>query len=175
MLVGTGMTDEELFDELATLLIGGIETTASTLGWLFWLLSVYPDAERRVQSGADEVLGGRIPEYDDLEKMPYRKSVVKETLRLYPQSVISPRLTLAPATLGTYQFPVGTWVFFCPYALHRDPALYPEPPRFDPGRWLDDRARRVPPHGHVLVYTIIEAPHYGWEPPAASPRSPTRC
>ena len=63
-----------------------------------------------------------------------------ETLRLYPQAWILTRRTTDAVTLGNARLPAGASVFFAPYALQRDPAVYPEPATFDPDRWADDRS-----------------------------------
>ena len=61
---------------------------------------------------------------------------MREALRLYPPGWIIPRICTRQASLAGRTLPAGSIVVFSPYVLHRRPDLYPEPLRFDPGRWL---------------------------------------
>ena len=81
---GEGMTDEQLRDEVMTLLLAGHETTASSLGWTWYFLSKYPDVERKLHQEVDEVLGGRTPTLEDPPKLKYTLQVFEEVLRMCP-------------------------------------------------------------------------------------------
>ncbi|GGS45898.1 cytochrome P450 [Actinokineospora fastidiosa] len=140
---GAGMSDQQVHDEVMTLLVGGIETTALALAWTFHELARHPDVERRVHAEVDEVLSGRPPTFADVEKLVYLNRVVNEVLRMYPVWFLM-RRTLAPVQLGGVPFAEGTEVIFSPHALHHDPASFAEPHRFDPDRWSPERASRVP-------------------------------
>lgn len=146
MLVGAGMTDQQILDEVLTLYIGGTETAANTLGWALLTLARHPEVEQRLHAESDEVLDGRIPNYEDLARLPYTLQVIKETMRLYPQPWLNSRRTTADVTLGDYRIPAGANVFFSPYALHRDPRYYPQPEVFNPDRWAAGRGERIPRH-----------------------------
>jgi len=137
---GEGLTDAEVRDEVLTLLAAGTETTANILSWAVHHLGERPDLEARVHAEVDEVLGERTVTIDDLARLAFVRCVILETLRLYPQAWILTRRTTEPVTLGSARLPAGASVFFAPYALQRDPAVYPEPATFDPGRWADDRS-----------------------------------
>ncbi|MFD9736726.1 cytochrome P450 [Umezawaea sp. NPDC059074] len=140
---GEGMSDEQLHDEVMTLLIGGIETTALALAWTFHELGRNPEVERRVHAEVDEVLGGRSPEFADLGKLVYLNQVVDEVLRMYPVWFLM-RRAIAPVDLGGVPLPEGAEVIFSPHALHHDPTSFPDPDRFDPDRWSSDRASTIP-------------------------------
>ncbi len=137
---GTGLTDIEIADEVLTLLVAGTETSANILGWLMHHLSERPDVEVRVHAEVDAVLGDRGVTIDDIAKLRYVHSVVMETLRLYPQAWILTRRALAEVKVGDFTLPAGASVYFSPYALQRDPNVYPRPHLFDPDRWADDRS-----------------------------------
>ena len=145
---GAGMTDEQVHDEVMTLLVGGVETTALALAWTFHELARHPEVERRVHAEVDEVLGGRTPTFADVGDLVYLRQVVDEVLRLYPVWFLM-RRTLVPVQLGDAALPEGAEVIFSPHALHHDPASFEEPYRFDPDRWSPERAARIPKGAYV--------------------------
>jgi len=133
---GAPMTDQELHDELLTLLAAGHETTATSLAWAFDLLLEHPAALGRLRAELDEVVGRRAITAADVPRLPYLEAVVRETLRLHPVIPMVARKTQAPFTVAGYDLPVGTYV--CPSIVlaHRNPAIYPEPNAFRPERFL---------------------------------------
>lgn len=142
-LLLAGMTDEQARDEVLTLLTAGIETTALALAWTFHELGRHADVEARVHAEVDEVLGGRPVTVDDLPRLTYVRQVVDEVLRCYPLWMLM-RRTLEEVDLGGTRIPAGAEVIVSPHALHHDPASFPDPDRFDPGRWEPERAARLP-------------------------------
>ena len=123
---GQPMTDQELRDELMTLLVAGHETTATGLAWTFELLFRQPEGLERATGEARD---GGSHEYAD--------AVVKETLRLRaPIPLVARRLT-EPMTLDGQELPAGTRVAPCIYLTHRLPEIYPDPESFRPERFLD--------------------------------------
>lgn len=128
-------TDKDLRDQIMTLFVGGSETTAATLAWLFHLLATNPSVEQRVYRELDSVLDGAIAGPDDLARLPYTYKTLLETLRLYPPAWMMSRVALTDVDLGGHRLPAGAEVFFSAYQLHHDPAVFPDPDTFDPGRW----------------------------------------
>lgn len=119
-------TDQLVRDELVTLLVAGHETTATTLTWLYLLLDRHPEArEQTLAAGAE----------GSAQRRQAVQALVHETLRLYPSAWILPRHAAEADNLAGYAVEAGTDVVVCPYLTHRDPELWPEPERFDPGRF----------------------------------------
>ncbi|MEO3854926.1 cytochrome P450 [Acrocarpospora sp. B8E8] len=126
---------QRMTDELITLLLAGHETTASTLGWTFYLLDRDPEVAERLHAEAVEVLGDRPPVYEDLHRLRYTSMVIEEAMRLYPPVWILTRQALADDEVGGYHVPAGSDVLVCPYTLHRHPEFWNEPEKFDPERF----------------------------------------
>ena len=123
---GAPMSDEELRDELMTLLVAGHETTATSLSWAVERLLRHPDKLARVKEEAEA------------GEDAYLDAVIKETLRLRPVIPIVLRLLKAPMEIGGWELPEGVAVAPCIYLVHRDPDIYPEPRRFVPERFLEN-------------------------------------
>jgi cytochrome P450 len=140
---GEGMSDQQVRDEVVTLLTGGIETTALALSWFFHEIARHPDVERRFHAEIDDVLGGRQVTAADLPRLEYTRRITNEVLRDYPIWLLM-RRTLAEVDLGGARLPPDTEVVFSPHALHHDPRYFPDPNRFDPDRWAPDRASALP-------------------------------
>jgi cytochrome P450 len=140
---GEGMSDQQIHDEVVTLLTGGIETTALALSWFFHEIARHPDVERRFHAEIDDVLAGRQVTADDLPRLEYTRRITKEVLRRYPIWLLM-RRTLTEVDLGGVRLPPGAEVVFSPHALHHDPRYFPDPHRFDPDRWTPDRASALP-------------------------------
>jgi len=140
---GEGMSDQQVHDEVVTMLIAGTETTAGALSWACYLLSRHPHVLQRLQTELDETLGDREVRYADLGSLRYLQQVIAETLRLYPPTWMLMRRPVADVGLGRWTIPAGSTVLFSIYALQRDPALYELPERFDPDRWTPERAADI--------------------------------
>ncbi|MGQ0716770.1 MAG: cytochrome P450 [Pseudonocardiales bacterium] len=140
---GEGMSDQQVSDEIVTILTAGMETTAVTLAWLFHELGQHPEIERRFHAEIDRVLEGRMATFDDLPRLEYTQRIISEVLRKYPILILM-RRARTDVDLGGVHLQPGTEVALSQYALHYDPHLYPDPARFDPDRWLPDRAERLP-------------------------------
>jgi len=144
---GADASAKQLRDDLITLLIAGHETTGSMLTWATWLLALHPEAQAKMQKEIDEVLGDRIPTYEDMRSLEQCRLVVTESLRLFPQPPILIRRALEEDTLpyghafagGVQDLKVkvikGTDFFLSIWNLHRSPLLWDRPDDFDPDRW----------------------------------------
>jgi cytochrome P450 len=143
-----GLTTAEVHDHLITLLMAGHETTANALSWTFHLLSGNPEAERELHEELRS-LGGRMPGYQDLPRLRYTKAVIAESLRIYPPAWILARSLTAAADFGGWHAPAGTIVAVSPLLLHHDARWFPDPERFDPARWLDERGKAVPRNAYL--------------------------
>jgi cytochrome P450 len=141
---GGRMSDQQLRDETLTLFVAGHETTALALTYALTLLALHPEPQARLADELAEVLGGRRPELGDLERLKFTEAVVLETMRLYPPVWGIGREALADVEIGGFRVPKGGSVFMSQWVVHRDPALFPDPERFDPTRWTTGEAQRLP-------------------------------
>lgn len=121
-----GMSDEQLRDELMTLLLAGHETSAAGLAWAVERLARHPDAFDRLTA---ECAGDDDDDYLD--------AVVKETLRARTVLPLVARDLAAPIEIAGWRLPVGVRVTPCIHLLHRRPEIYPEPDAFRPERFLE--------------------------------------
>lgn len=135
------LAQDEVRDELLTLLLAGHETTALTLTWTWWLLDRHPDVADRLRAEMSDVVGGREPTYDDVSRLSYTQAVVAEVLRLRPPAWINEREVVGELRLGPHSPPRGRQLLIPTWVLHRDPRSWPEPHAFRPERWLDTDGR----------------------------------
>lgn len=129
------MNDEQLRNQVMTLMLAGYETTASALTWTWYLLSQNPGAHQRLRQEARTVLNGRSPRYADLERLPQAGNVFSEGLRLFPPAWTLGRRALAEDEIGGYYVAPGTVIAICIYTLHRHPAFWDRPDEFEPDRF----------------------------------------
>ena len=122
---GTSLTDEEIRDHVATLLIQGHGSAATALAWCIERLVRHPQCLQRLRS---ELASGAGDEYVE--------AVITETLRLRPPIPVVARVVAKPFPFAGYVLPPETMVAANALALHRREELYPDPLRFDPDRWL---------------------------------------
>ncbi|GHG56236.1 cytochrome P450 [Streptomyces griseocarneus] len=144
-----GEADEQIRDELVSLLAAGYETTAGVLAAALYEIDRHPAVRERLHAELDEVLGGAgtvAPVTSrHLPRLRRTHHVIAETLRLYTPGWLLTRRAVREVVLGGVRIPAGTQVFFSAKAIHRDPAVYPDPHAFDPDRWLERTARDLPP------------------------------
>ncbi len=146
---GSGMSDEQIREEAMTLFLAGHETTANTLSWCAYFLSINPAVADRLQAEADGVLGGRAATVADVPNLPYALQVFKEALRLYPPADSIARTALHDVTVGPYRLQKGEIVALPIYTIHRRAEFYPDPERFDPERFLPEAEKRLPRHAYM--------------------------
>lgn len=131
---GEGMTDQELRDELITLLLAGHETTATSLCWALYWIHYQPEIREKLLQELDSIN----TDPTNIVRLPYLTAVCEETLRIYPPLFLTwPRILKAPLQLGDYQFDSDTQLYPCIYLTHRREDLYPEPKQFRPERFLE--------------------------------------
>lgn len=143
------MSDRELRDEVATLVLAGHETTAQALTWTMMLLSQHPEIERRVVDEIRRICGERPPAFGDLEALEYTGRVIDEALRLYPPAWLFERESKVELELGGYRVPAHTMVAISTWTLHRHPAYWDNPEGFDPDRFLPERAAARPRYTYL--------------------------
>jgi cytochrome P450 len=133
------MQDDELLDEMFTLLMAGHETTATSLAWVFHHVLPRADVRARLRAEIDRVVGDGPVGAEHLPRLEYLEAVMKESARLTPVATNVIRRLHAPMRIGGLDLPAGIGVSACIYATHRRPDLWPEPERFDPERFLGTR------------------------------------
>jgi cytochrome P450 len=132
---GEAMSDNLLRDELITMVSAGHETTANALSFALYLLSKHPSWMRAVRDEAKSVLGDRLPEIDDVKKLPTAAMVIEETMRLYPPVWVFERRALEADRFEDFEIPKDATVGISPYVLHRSAKHWENPEGFDPTRF----------------------------------------
>ncbi|KAI3473318.1 hypothetical protein Pfo_030609 [Paulownia fortunei] len=124
---------------LLEMFFGGTETTSSTIEWGMTELVRHPNSMKKIQDEIDRVVGRtRKVEENDLSNLPYLQATVKEILRLYPAiPMLLPRNAMEDTEFMGYVVPKNTQIFVNAWAIHRDPAAWPDPLSFKPERFLD--------------------------------------
>ena len=139
---GEAMSDEELHDELVTLLLAGHETTASAIVWALYWIHYLPEVHSKLRAELAEL--GPQPDPEAILQLPYLNALCLETLRIYP---ITPttfvRVLRSPRTIAGHHFKAGTALMPATYIIHQRPDVYPEPKQFRPERFLE---RQFAPH-----------------------------
>jgi cytochrome P450 family 110 len=136
---GQPMTDDELYDEMFTLLIAGHETTATSLAWIFYRVVQHPDVMTRIRDEIATVTSGGpvLPEH--LSSLRYLETAINESMRLHPVSMYGIRRLLRPKRIAGWALPAGVNLAPCEYLAHRRPDVWPEAERFNPDRFLETK------------------------------------
>ena len=129
------MDDNQMLDEIITLMLAGHETSATTLTWTFYLLSQNPDVEQRLLEELQRVLNGRPATSADLSHLPYLKQVVQESMRVRPPVWGIARKCSEAIEFGDYLIPSNSYLAIPIYVLHRHPDFWEQAERFDPDRF----------------------------------------
>ena len=138
------MTDRQIRDEVMSLFLAGQEATAIALTWTWYLLAQHPEVDQKLAEELEVGLGGRSPTVADLPRLPYAGRVVAEAIRLYPPAWTVARQTVQDIEVGCRRVPAGTMCFMSEWVIQRDRRFFDHPDEFDPDRWADGLARRLP-------------------------------
>lgn len=141
ILAESEFTDAEILTEGKTLFGASVETNVTTIKFVLKVLSVKPDIQDRVHRELRSVLGDDMSlTADQVNSLPYLEAVVLETLRLLPSFPLMARTVREETQLGGRTLPADAMLLINVFGLHRDPGSFPDPLRFEPGRFLAEAA-----------------------------------
>lgn len=146
---GSELADDELRDQLVTLFIAAHETSASSLCWTHYFLSMYPESRERVRQEVQTQLQGRLPTAEDLASLGYLEQVIKESLRIYSPIHSLSRVAIEDNSIGGYHIPRGATVIVSLYATHRLPQYWDNPEAFVPERFSAEQSARRPAFAYI--------------------------
>lgn len=133
---GNGLSDQDLRDELMTLLVAGHETTATALTWAMYWVHSLPEVKQKLLEELETVANPTDP--SQFLQLPYLTAVCNETLRIHPVAMLTfPRRVEVPMEMCGCQLEPGMLVLGCIYLLHQREDLYPQPQKFRPERFLE--------------------------------------
>jgi cytochrome P450 len=130
---GKAFTDEQLGDEVATMILAGHETTATALFWSLYLLAQDPATQDAVAAEVEGVAAGGVP---DVERLKFTRAVIDETMRLYPPAYLIARTAYAPDTVAGLPVRRDDVILIAPWLLHRHEKLWHDPNAFIPARFM---------------------------------------
>jgi cytochrome P450 len=147
---GERFADEQVRDQILTLLFAGHDTTTSTVAFLFYELARNPEWADRLAEEREAVAGDGNPSAAQLfGEMPELDMAVSETLRLYPPAWIGPRRSATAFEFGGYRIPAGLPVNYSSWASHRLPEVFPDPHSFRPERFAPEERAKLPKGAYV--------------------------
>jgi cytochrome P450 len=141
---GAGMSDQQLRDEVLTLLFAGHDTTASGISWAWHLLARHPRVQEDLHDEAAAHLGGRTPTAEDLPHLPLATAILEEALRLFPPAPGLARRAIEPDEIEGRPVPAKAIIMPSQWLIHRHPAYWEEPDQFRPERFLPGRPGNRP-------------------------------
>lgn len=145
---GKPLTEEQIRDEVITMLLAGHETTSLGLTWVWYLLGHHPEVEDRIGSEIDEALTGGKVTCEDIANLKYSRMVLEETMRLYPPVAVIWRQSRSEIEVGGYTIPEKTGILVSPFLTHRHEDFWPDPWVFNPERFNPETA----PKRHPFAY-----------------------
>ncbi|MEW1863423.1 MULTISPECIES: cytochrome P450 [unclassified Streptomyces] len=142
-------SDQELHDQVLTMVMAGHETTAKALSWTLHLLDRHPEHAARVREEIDRVVGTRLPTAADLSGLVYTRQCLDEAIRLFPPVWLISRLAVEEDTLGGLRIPAGTLVCVSPWTLHRHPDHWEAPEEYRPERFEAEQQHARAGHSYL--------------------------
>ncbi|MFI6879549.1 cytochrome P450 [Streptomyces sp. NPDC050400] len=146
---GETVNEQEVHDQVVSLVVAGAENVAKTLTWTFQLLAEHPEHESRLSEELESVTRGRPVAFGDIKELAYMRNLITESMRIRPAVWILTRLAAVDTTLGGYRIPAGSDIVYSPLAMQRDPRAFHDHLAFDPDRWLPERAADVTLAAHA--------------------------
>jgi cytochrome P450 len=143
------LSTKQIRNELIMLFLAGHETTANTLAWTWYLISQRADVEARLHQEIEEVLGNRLPVYEDIPKLIYTRAILDESMRLYPPVPILSRQAKADDIIRKRNIPAGSIMLVVPWLLHRHKLYWDKPDHFMPERFLPDAESKHDPYAYI--------------------------
>ncbi len=134
---GKGFSDAELVDEVATMILAGHETTAIALFWALYLLALDPETQEEV---ASETRGAHLESKADIDRQKFTRSVIDETMRLYPSAFLIARAAREKDNAAGVEIGKGDIIMIAPWLLHRHEKLWDQPNAFIPKRFMSTEA-----------------------------------
>ncbi len=128
---GQAFSDEQLGDQVATMILAGHETTATALFWSLYLLSLDPSVQEEVAAEVRAANGAF-----DLDQLKFTRAVIDETMRLYPPAFLIARAAAGPDTIAGFPVRKNDVVLVSPWLLHRHEKLWSDPNAFVPSRFM---------------------------------------
>jgi unspecific monooxygenase len=136
---GHSFNEEQLGDEVATMILAGHETTATALFWSLYLLALDPATQEQVASEArDAAASGAL----EVDRLKFTRAVLDETMRLYPSVFLIARAAAGPDVIAGIPVRKNDVILVSPWLLHRHEKLWPNPEVFMPSRFM---AQAIPP------------------------------
>lgn len=132
---GSALDQDELVGHTGVIFAAGHETSTNALLWTLFLLAEHPRIANDLVDELTGLLKGDPPTVEQLGKLPLLDAVVKESMRVLPPVPMHPRLVAEDHELGGHFLPAHTEMFLSIFHMHHDPAVFPQPRRFDPSRW----------------------------------------
>jgi len=129
---GQAFTDEQLGDQVATMILAGHETTATALFWSLYLLALDPVTQEQLADEVRGVANGPL----DIERLKFTRAVIDETLRLYPPAFLIARAAAGPDSVAGLSIRKGDVILIAPWLLHRHEKLWHQPNAFIPSRFI---------------------------------------
>lgn len=155
VLIEAAQSGDEVFggswltDEAMMLITGGHETTAFTATMALHALTGERGVADRLRSELTAAVERGVPVAELVDAVPLTRHVIQETLRLFPPLPAMHRTAVADVELGGYAIPSGTLVVASPYLVHHDSRSWPDPERFDPDRFSEERRGELPRHAYL--------------------------
>jgi len=145
---GWRFSDQQVRDQLMTLLFAGHDTTTSTITFLFYELARAPHELEKLLSEQDALDG--LPDAATLASgLPRLDMAIDETLRLYPPAWIGPRRAIEGFEFAGQRIPAGAYVHYCSWASHHLPDVFPEPEAFVPERFTPENRAKLAKGAYV--------------------------
>jgi cytochrome P450 len=133
---------EFLRDDIMTLFLAGFETTATTLTWALFQLARYPQMQKKIFEEVHTITESDLKTGAYISKATYLSAFINEILRFYPPVWSFSRQSNTPTEINGYTINKNDFLVLCPYSMHRHSALWQEPDKFDPDRFIDNK---IPP------------------------------
>jgi cytochrome P450 len=137
---GQSIADADIVNDLLIFMLAGHDTTATALTYALWTLGHHSDVQDRVAAEVREI-GDREITPADVPRLEYTVQVLHEALRLCPPAAGVGRMAVRDMAVDGYRVQAGTLVLVGIYAVHRDPAVWPTPLEFDPGRFSPEKVK----------------------------------
>ncbi|MCK1364535.1 cytochrome P450 [Bradyrhizobium sp. 62] len=134
---GKGFSDEQLVDEVATMILAGHETTATALFWALYLLALDPDTQEEI---ASETRGEHLDSMADIDRQKFTRAAIEETMRLYPPAFLIARAAREKDNAAGVEIGKGDIIMIAPWLLHRHEKLWDQPNAFIPKRFMSTEA-----------------------------------